>query len=105
MLHSTKDLQLTFNAAIKLKFSVAVHTDVGVAGVINDISETARYRVVSKAVETTLKLLDVSRPNCLLVTEACAMMMRNKDKISLVELSKTCVEFGKNLRTYWVVSL
>ena len=104
MQQCTSAIEIEYNARIKLRFSVAVHSDRGIAGMINDIGKTARYRVVSEVADIALKLLEIRKPNGILITQACADMIRNKDEISLVDTRTTHPDFEGEYRTYWVVT-
>ena len=104
-LQGCKDLELAYNTAVSIKFSAVIHSGNGVAGYTTGESEVPRYRLVSKSVNTTLKLMKKSRPNSILITEDCAKLIKDKENKTFIELSRKFVEVEKNMWTYWLASI
>ena len=100
MLHSIEDLQLAYDTTLNIDFSVVLHCASGVGGLTLGTSEVPRYRLVTKAVDTAMELLDRSRPSCILISEACGRTIKDKNNKSFIELSEKHIDIGTNGLVY-----
>eukprot|EP00794_Sanderia_malayensis_P011023 gene11022-12187_t len=105
ILRASKNMQIVYKDGLKLNFKAAMHSGSAVGGLVLDCGKTPRYRMFGKVVTTTIQLAKKSEPNCLLMTEQSARMLRQKSGFRLIEAAKAYSKMvNTNQRIYWVPS-
>lgn len=104
IMKSMKNLTLTDNPELKLRVRAAIHNGPVMAGFRSERNRNPRFRIFGSSMTTIVDLLQVSRPNCLLVTQLFAKMVETNDDIKLIEGFQQEFATGERHRTFWVVS-
>ena len=104
IMKSMKNVAIRENPQLKLRVRAAIHNGPVMAGFRYELDRNPRFRIFGSSMTTIVDLLQVSRPNCLLVTQLFAKMVETNDDIKLIEGFQQELATGELHRTFWVVS-
>ncbi len=101
VLRSLKKIVISYKHGLRLNLRAAIHSGKAVGGLVYDYGKTPRYRIFSEAVKIAVQLSRRSDKHCLLITEASAALMKNRNDIRLRAAPERGVK-NESQKAYWV---